>query len=128
MINYMLLILISLGFQEYTPPKIEIKPIIEQKIEEVITQEIEESKPIEQMQEEKPSDEIIKTDYGYYKRWNEQYKCYDESEYPSFESVHNILDDYDPNWLECTKSNNGCVFCFHPIQGIGNSLPDKKGE
>ena len=124
--NYMLLILISLGFQVVIPKQITIIPNVEEPIpiQVEIVQDIIEPKIVEPV-EIKKYDDVIQTDYGYYKRYNNIDKCWDESEKPIFETVHKIMDGYDPDWLECVN-DKGCVFCFHPNQGHGNSAPDTK--
>lgn len=63
---------------------------------------------------------------GVYKKWNEEKKCYDESNLPKFEPQ--AKDEslfYDPNWLVCNNKADGCLFCFVPNQGKDNQWDEK---
>ena len=136
-----LTILISLGYQPNLPVPPVVVPIIEiieekttslepiRKVKKVVVDtSIVENHLLDDTKKVEP--EITKNQYGWFQRWNEQAQCYDESEFPSFETIYPIYDEtgYASNWLSCEVFKNGCLFCFHPNQGHGNNNFDDKYE
>jgi hypothetical protein len=101
------------------------------RVEPINKPEVENATPADSDKYEKSNyGDAFKRDDPHY-RWNEQYQCYDESNFPGrFEdSMGEEKDGYYPYWLSAVKNDNGCTFYFHPTQGRENApIPEGEGR